>query len=167
MTPPSPTSSALTGLPLQKNQNTVNFVGNTGSEVYNSVVVRGNFVVAGGQNNWPTTMYNQQAAGSLISGAAAPVFNNSGWGGGSLPPLLRCWANARATSTHLFGCFTCCPCTGTIYQAIDPAQFITETQFAALQTLTTTAVDNFYFRVDTWTGGFVGPPGRVVDGIFT
>ena len=85
MTPPSPTSSALTGLPLQKNQNTVNFVGNTGSEVYNSVVVRGNFVVAGGQNNWPTTMYNQQAAGSLISGAAAPVFNNSGWGGGKSP----------------------------------------------------------------------------------
>eukprot|EP00887_Chlorella_sp_A99_P001296 scaffold14.g1296.t1 len=137
----SGSSRAISNVTIEhfsKNQNTVVFVGNTGAETYRDVLVRGNFVVAGGQDDG---RQNLQSAGVLFRGA---------------PPVLSG--------------------TGTIFQAIDPAQasapppgsvFITKTQFAGLQTLTSGPVANVYFRVDTWNGGYVGPPGRVIDGWFT
>jgi hypothetical protein len=51
------------------------------------------------------------------------------------------------------------------FQAVDPAQFVTRTQFRALQSLASAPVDNFRFRSDVWTGGFE-TPGVLVDGAF-
>ena len=50
-------------------------------------------------------------------------------------------------------------------QAIDPAQFLKVTQFAAVATQTSGPVSNFVFRSDCWNGGYA-MPGTQVSGAF-
>lgn len=59
----------------------------------------------------------------------------------------------------------CTPLPAPAVQAMDPAQFLVRTPWAAVKTDTSKPVSNFLFRSDCWNGGFEAQ-GALVDGRF-
>ncbi|KAI3428295.1 hypothetical protein D9Q98_006674 [Chlorella vulgaris] len=145
-------------LNLQAGQITDNYEGivfesNAGRQVFNVTLSH----VSVMQANQHAVVFNAPGAGAVFAGVTVRL--NFLLTGGFKSP-------GQASSGVLFrGSAPTLRRTQVIMQAIDPAQFLKITQFAAVLTRTTAPVSGFVFRSDCWNGGY-HQPGAQVRGAF-